>query len=120
MIPVANEQPKNVTAVITSAVGGKIGQGAYKLIIGAAIAVGVCSIPFVAVGWFTSSDAPAVANIAPMLNRVQAQPAVVPTLAQYGYESAADARNHCAVGEVVIEWRGGFSCNKDMDKYRQQ
>lgn len=120
MIPVANEQPKNVTAAITSAVGGKLGQGAYKLIIGGAIAVGVCSIPFVAVGWFTSGDAPTVASVVPMLNRVEAQPAVVPTLVQYGYESASAALNHCAADETVIEWRGGFSCNKDMDKYRQQ
>lgn len=112
----------------TNAVGGGLGQWTYKALLVAAIVIGLCSVPFVAIGWMQSAEpAPTqtqaqrftLPGLAP---EAAEQPVAVPTADWTGhiYSNADEARNHCRVGETVLAWRGGFVCVTDMDANRQR
>ena len=53
-------QGSTVPSVLAGAVGGNVGQWIYKLIIGAAIVLGLCSVPFIAMQFVWANDTPAV------------------------------------------------------------
>ena len=86
-------QGSTVPSALAGAVGGNVGQWIYKLIIGAAIVLGLCSAPFVAMQFIWADDTPTVAST---------QRSIADDHGLRGQATIDTAEQQCGAGEEAV------------------
>ena len=93
-----NETPQGgsvpgALAGAVGAVGGNVGKTVYKVILGGAIVLGLCSMPFVAMQFIWADDTPTVAGT---------QRTIADDHGLRGQATVGEAERQCAAGQEPV------------------